>query len=108
VQSYAKAEQIPNPIVEKMVVYLGYSSDSVQTISAFFLTIIAALSLPFFRTRLDVGIPMVTVLVGLMLVVIYFFDMVDPYKWAAKRIWKYSWASIAGILLNVLIIMCQI
>jgi small basic protein len=105
---YAEREKIPNPYIDKIKDYVSYSNDSTQIISAFFLTAVSALSLPFLRMKLTVGIPLVIILVGGMLIFLYYLELLDPYKWATKRVKNYSWASLVGIVLNIILVVLVI
>jgi predicted ABC-type exoprotein transport system permease subunit len=106
----AKAEGLSDTIAEKIKAYAGYSSEASHIVSAFFLTIVAAIALPISRADISIGVPIVVTLLAVMLGFLYFVDILDPYRWATKvvKIGKrieYSWASIIGMALNTLLIL---
>jgi uncharacterized membrane protein len=104
----AKAEGLNDNVAGKIETYAGYSNDASQIVSAFFLTIVGAIVLPVFRANIPLGIPIVVSLVAAMLALLYYVEVMDPYKWATKVVTikkvQYSWASLIGIGLNVLLI----
>jgi hypothetical protein len=109
VRAHASSEKLDEDIIQRIETYGSYSADASQIGTAFFLTIATALSILVSTARVDAAVPLVLGLVAIMLTLVYYSEVIDPYKWSAKVLGKgrriqYSIVSVIGIALNLVLI----